>query len=56
MKPALLQSFRSSRIFAGGWNAARTSLLDIAQADKNPYPPGPEHQRWSEGFAQAQSR
>jgi len=56
MNSALQQSFRSSRVFAEGWNAARKSLLDIAQANKNPYPPGPEHQRWSEGFTQAQSR
>jgi hypothetical protein len=53
---ALKQSFRSSRIFAQGWNAARTSKADAAPAEKNPYPPGPDHQRWNEGFAQCQAR
>jgi hypothetical protein len=56
MKTALLREFHASRIFAQGWNAARENSLDIQLAAPNPYPPGPEHARWNEGFAQAQAR
>lgn len=45
--------FRRSRIWAEGWNAARKASL--GQPARNPYPPGPDHQRWNEGFAQANS-
>ena len=45
--------FRRSRIWAEGWNAARTNSL--GQPTSNPYPPGPEHVRWNEGFAKAQA-
>lgn len=45
--------FRRSRIWAEGWNAARN--LSLAQPAENPYPLGPEHLRWNEGFAQAQA-
>jgi len=44
-------SFRLSRIYAQGWNAARGS----AGADKaNPYAAEPELGRWQAGFADAQ--
>lgn len=46
--------FRRSRIWAEGWNAARINSL--GQPITNPYPPGPEHVRWNEGFAKAQAR
>lgn len=45
--------FRRSRIWAEGWNAARKASL--GQPARNPYPPGPDHLRWNEGFAQANS-
>lgn len=47
------EDFRRSRIWAEGWNAARKGAL--GQPAQNPYPPGPEHQRWNEGFASANS-
>ncbi len=56
MKNALRQEFRSSRVFAQGWNAARENSLDPAQAPPNPYPPGPDHARWDEGFNMARAR
>jgi hypothetical protein len=49
MKSVVLQTFRSSRIFAEGWNAARTYSLASGGEHQNPYPPGPEHTRWNEG-------
>jgi len=56
MKQTLSRDFHSSRIFAQGWNAARENSLDPEQAAPNPYPPGPDHARWNEGFSQAQLR
>ena len=50
------QAFRASRILAEGWNAARANALDTRPAAPNPYPPGPEHARWNEGFTQARAR
>ena len=53
MKSVVPQTFRSSRIFAEGWNAARTHSLASEGEPQNPYAPGPEHTRWNEGFTQA---
>jgi hypothetical protein len=53
-------TFRLSRIFAEGWNAARA--LPASESDGleqrhvvalNPYATEPERSRWSEGFAKA---
>jgi len=53
MKSVVPQTFRSSRIFAEGWNAARTHSVASPGEYENPYAPGPEHTRWNEGFTQA---
>ena len=45
-------AFRLSRIYAQGWNAART-VKDGEQI--NPYPAEPERGRWLAGFANAQT-
>jgi len=49
--------FRLSRIYAQGWNAARTLVKsgdDAADAAKlNPYRSGSERARWHEGFTKA---
>ena len=50
-------AFRHSRIYAEGWNAARSSHLNAgrpAQAPRNPYANEPERGRWLEGFTQGQ--
>lgn len=52
MKSVVPQDFQSSRIFAEGWNAARTRFVRSVAHDANPYPPGPEHTRWNEGYNQ----
>jgi hypothetical protein len=53
-------TFKLSRIFAEGWNAA--SRLSAEESDGmdphgaaalNPYVAEPERSRWSEGFAKA---
>jgi hypothetical protein len=53
-------SFKLSRIYAEGWNAA--SGLSAAESDGmdsrgvavlNPYAADPEKSRWSEGFVKA---
>lgn len=49
-------SFRLSRAYAQGWNAARRSATDADRksADElNPHKSGPERTRWAEGFAEA---
>jgi hypothetical protein len=48
-------SFGFSRIYAQGWNAGRqlwpkTKLEAAQDGSLNPYPAGPEHARWNEGF------
>ena len=48
-----LTEFQYSRIYAQGWNAARTNSTASKAAAANPYPSGPEHTRWREGFAAA---
>ena len=53
-------TFKLSRIFAEGWNAASKlsaeesdGLDPRAAAALNPYVAEPERSRWSEGFAKA---
>ena len=51
-------SFRLSRVYAQGWNAARqltaNSRTDaVAMAALNPYTSEPERSRWDQGFANA---
>ena len=48
-----LTEFQYSRIYAQGWNAARIDSTASKVAAANPYPSGPEHTRWQEGFAAA---
>jgi len=47
--------FRHSRVFAQGWNAARTSPLRtgpaVVKAMTNPYISEPQRSRWDEGYA-----
>jgi len=54
------KTFKLSRIFAEGWNAA--SRMSAEESDSlnardiaalNPYATEPERSRWSEGFAKA---
>jgi len=45
-------SFRLSRIYAEGWNAARCATLE-KRTPSNPYQAEPERTRWNEGFADA---
>ena len=49
-------AFRQSRIYAEGWNAARSVSLKAGKTAKpvpNPYTNEPERGRWLEGFTQA---
>ena len=51
-------SFRLSRVYAQGWNAARqlsaNTLADAASmAALNPYTSEPERSRWDQGFTNA---
>jgi hypothetical protein len=50
--PPALTEFQYSRIYAQGWNAARIDS-STSKTAANPYPSGPEHTRWQEGFAAA---
>ncbi len=49
--------FLRSRIYAQGWNAARTWSLRAGPAGEkaktNPYTSEPERSRWEEGYASA---
>lgn len=54
MMPAHVQDFRRSRLRAEGWNAARNNSL--GKPTPNPYPPGPDHEAWNEGFIKATGR
>jgi len=49
--------FQQSRIFAQGWNAARTSSLRTGpaavKAKTNPHASEPQRSRWEEGYAGA---
>jgi hypothetical protein len=49
--PALTE-FQLSRIYAQGWNAARTGAMS-REAVFNPYCSEPERSRWQQGFAAA---
>jgi hypothetical protein len=51
-------SFRLSRVYAEGWNAANNLTADecdrlnpAQMAALNPYAADPEKSRWNEGFA-----
>ena len=51
-------SFRLSRVYAQGWNAARQLSANIradaaAMAALNPYTSEPERTRWDQGFDNA---
>ena len=51
-------AFRHSRIYAEGWNAARTLSATVPAGAhehtmQNPYSSEPERTRWNEGFAAA---
>ena len=51
-------AFRNSRVYAEGWNAARTLSCSVPPgtlepAASNPYASEPERSRWNEGFTQA---
>jgi hypothetical protein len=51
-------AFRQSRIYAEGWNAARTLSKTLPPGSPesvvaNPYISEPERSRWNEGFAAA---
>jgi ribosome modulation factor len=48
-RPAKTTPFRLSRIYAQGWNAARTANGAAA----NPYTAEPERSRWQAGYSQA---
>jgi hypothetical protein len=53
-RPVKATAFRLSRIYAQGWNAARTAwTADGAPA--NPYTTEPEGSRWQAGFSNAQT-
>jgi hypothetical protein len=47
-------AYRLSRIYAEGWNHARTVPPDKG-LKANPYRTEPERTRWNEGFAKASS-
>jgi hypothetical protein len=54
-----ISSFKLSRVFAEGWNAARNlaggdELNREAIAGLNPYADEPARSRWIEGFTKAQ--
>jgi len=46
-------AFRQSRIYAEGWNAARSASQKAGETVPNPYTKEPERSRWLEGFTQA---
>ena len=53
-----MTAFRQSRIYAEGWNAARSAPQDVAGDPKamtrlNPYRADPERARWNDGFQAA---
>ena len=50
------EAFRLSRIYAQGWNAARTLALNPGKPVTNPYTSEPERGRWDQGFAEAQNK
>jgi hypothetical protein len=52
-----IDEFRFSRIYAQGWNKARSLVKDgngsADMADLNPYRSEAERTRWNEGFTKA---
>jgi hypothetical protein len=52
-EPQVLTEFQYSRIYAQGWNAARTGSAAPKPVVRNPYPADPERSRWQQGFAAA---
>jgi hypothetical protein len=54
MPEAAKMAYRLSRIFAEGWNCARTASSNDGIAS-NPYATEPERTRWQEGYADASS-
>lgn len=52
--PAGPSDFRASRIYAQGWNAARTGTANKG-AQGNPYATEQDRARWNLGFTQAQA-
>jgi hypothetical protein len=53
-RPAKATPYSLSRIYAQGWNAARTAwTADGTPA--NPYVTEPERSRWQTGFSNAQN-
>jgi hypothetical protein len=52
MQTADAAAFRLSRIYAQGWNTARTAK---GTERANPYPADPERGRWRAGFADAET-
>jgi len=50
--PALTE-FQYSRIYAQGWNAARTDSTTSKSTTRNPYHSDPERTRWQQGFTAA---
>jgi len=49
-EPDVMTEFEFSRIYAQGWNAARTAGT-WNRPTRNPYPQDPERARWQQGFA-----
>jgi len=45
------ENFRLSRVYAKGWNAARSQSL--GPAPSNPFTSQPERDRWAEGYSGA---
>jgi len=52
--PTRQENFLLSRVYAKGWNAARSHSLGPAKAPANPYASDPEKSRWAEGYSGAQ--
>jgi len=53
-QPEKVTPFYLSRIYAQGWNAARTAWGPDG-APANPYDTDPEQTRWQAGFSNAQT-
>ena len=47
------ENFRLSRVYAKGWNAARSQSLGPAKTPANPFTTQPEQDRWNEGYTGA---
>jgi len=51
--PTREENFRLSRVYAKGWNAARSQSLGPAKIPPNPFASQPERDRWEEGYSGA---